>query len=194
MNKYKEKFAIKTEARTLEDALIGADVFIGVSVKDVLTEKMLLSMAKNPVIFAMANPNPEIKPEIAKSIRSDVIIATGRGDYPNQVNNVLCFPYLFRGALDVQATKITIEMKVAVAEALAKIAQLPVPDYIKDMFPSRVLEFGPEYIIPTPFDKRNLIEIAPKVAEIAMQLGLARKQINITEYKKSLEEKELNLI
>ena len=157
MNKYKEVFANETKARTLSDAIIGADVFLGMSAAGVLKPEMVKTMANNPIIFALANPNPEITPEEAKKARDDVIIATGRSDYPNQVNNVLCFPYLFRIALDMRAKSITDEMQIGAVKALSSLAKEPVDsEELKKAYPNRSFEFGREYFLPLPFDKRIL--------------------------------------
>lgn len=182
MNKYKDKHAINTKARTLADAVVGCDVLIGVSVKDAFTVEMIQSMAKDPIVFAMANPNPEITPDVAKSAREDVIIGTGRSDYPNQVNNLLCFPYLFRGALDCMSSKITINMKIAVSEALAALAKTDVPEAVLKAYQGREFKFGKDYLIPTPFDPRLIYTIAPAVIKAAVQDGVARKEINIEDY------------
>jgi malate dehydrogenase (oxaloacetate-decarboxylating)(NADP+) len=187
MNEYKARFAKETEARTLEDALRGADVFIGLSVADVVTQEMVRLMADKPIIFAMANPDPEIKYELAKEARPDAIVATGRSDYPNQVNNVLGFPFIFRGALDVQARQINEEMKLAAAKALAALTREDVPDSVLKAYNLEVLKFGPDYIIPKPFDPRVLLWVAPAVAEAAIRTGLARRQIDITAYRDQLE-------
>ena len=176
MNQWKSAHAAKTDARTLEDAMKGADVFLGVSVKGAVTQDMLMSMADNPVIFAMANPDPEITPEDAHEVRVDAIVATGRSDYPNQVNNVLGFPYLFRGALDIHARAINDEMKIACAEALAALAREDVPDEVAMAY-GRNLTFGRDYIIPTPFDPRLIHRIPPAVARAGMQTGAARRPI-----------------
>jgi malate dehydrogenase (oxaloacetate-decarboxylating)(NADP+) len=165
MNQWKSAHAVKTDARTLTEALDGADIFIGLSVKGALTGEMLKSMGKDPIIFAMANPDPEITPEEAHEIRPDAIVATGRSDYPNQVNNVLGFPYIFRGALDVQATTINEEMKIACAEALAALAREDVPDEVAAAYNDERLRFGPNYIIPVPFDPRLIRDIPPAVAK-----------------------------
>ncbi len=186
MNKYKERFAVDTDARTLGDALRGADVFYGLSVANVMTPEMVKSMAEDPIIFAMANPDPEIKPELAKEARKDVIIATGRSDYPNQVNNVLGFPFIFRGALDVRARQINEEMKFAASKALAALAKEDVPDSVIRAYGSAPIKFGREYIIPKPLDPRVLLWEAPAVAEMAMKTGAARKTIDIAEYKEQL--------
>ena len=188
MNEYKERLAAKTEARTLADAMVGADIFFGVSAKGALSTDMLRSMAKDPIVFAMANPDPEITPPEAKEVRSDVIIGTGRSDYMNQVNNVLCFPFLFRGALDVQASAINDEMKLATVKALAELAKLDVPDSVRRAYPGEDIQFGRDYIIPKPFDPRVLLHVAPAVAQAAMDSGVARKPIkDMQKYRDSLE-------
>ena len=188
MNPYKEFFAVDTKARTLADAMKGADVFAGVSVKGVVTKDMVKSMAKDPIIFAMANPDPEIMPEDAFDARKDVIMATGRSDYPNQVNNVLGFPFIFRGALDVMASAINEEMKLAAAHALADLAKEDVPDSVMKAYGGQKLRFGREYIIPKPLDPRVLLWEAPAVAKAAMETGVARKPIdNLDAYRDSLE-------
>lgn len=176
MNQWKSAHAIKTELRTLEDAMEGADVFLGVSVKGAVTQDMVKSMADNPVIFAMANPDPEITPEEAHEVRVDAIVATGRSDYPNQVNNVLGFPYLFRGALDIHARAINDEMKIACAHALARLAREDVPDEVALAY-GKSLSFGRDYIIPTPFDPRLIHRIPPAVAKVGMDTGVARRPI-----------------
>jgi malate dehydrogenase (oxaloacetate-decarboxylating)(NADP+) len=176
MNQWKSAHAVKTDLRTLEDAMKGADVFLGVSVKGAVTSEMVASMAKDPVIFAMANPDPEITPEEAQAVRADAIVATGRSDYPNQVNNVLGFPYLFRGALDIHARAINDEMKIACANALAALAREDVPDEVAMAY-GRKLTFGREYIIPTPFDPRLIWRIPPAVARAGMDTGVARRPI-----------------
>ncbi|MDF1731064.1 MULTISPECIES: NADP-dependent malic enzyme [unclassified Minwuia] len=177
MNQWKSAHAAETDARTLEDAMVDCDVFFGLSVAGAVTKKMVASMADNPVIFAMANPDPEITPEDIAEVRSDAIVATGRSDYANQVNNVLGFPYIFRGALDVRATTINEQMKIAAAEALADLAREDVPDEVARAYRGTRLQFGPEYIIPTPFDPRLISAIPPAVAEAAMASGVARKPI-----------------
>ena len=188
MNPYKEFFAIDTKARTLADAMAGADVFAGVSVKGVVTKEMVQSMAKDPIIFAMANPDPEILPEDAFEARKDVVMATGRSDYPNQVNNVLGFPFIFRGALDVMATAINDEMKMAAAKALAKLAKEDVPDSVIKAYGGEKIRFGRSYLIPKPLDPRVLLWEAPAVAKAAMETGVARKPIeNLDAYRDSLE-------
>jgi len=177
MNPYKEYFAIDTPLRTLAEAMKGADVFLGLSVKDLVSQDMVKSMAKNPIVFAMANPDPEITYPDAKEARPDVIMATGRSDYPNQVNNVLGFPFIFRGALDVRATAINEEMKLAAAQALAKLAKEPVPENVRAAYGGISLEFGRDYIIPKPFDPRVLYWEAPAVAKAACETGVAQHPI-----------------
>ncbi|AZO49344.1 MAG: NADP-dependent malic enzyme [Mesorhizobium sp.] len=177
MNQWKSAHAVKTEARSLAEALDGADVFLGLSAKGALTTKMVQSMARNPIIFAMANPDPEITPEEVAEIRTDAIMATGRSDYPNQVNNVLGFPYIFRGALDVRATTINDEMKIAAARALAELARRDVPDDVAAAYQGNRPKFGPNYIIPVPFDPRLIAAIPLAVAKAAMESGVARKPI-----------------
>ena len=186
MNKYKERFLVETDARTLADAVRGADVFYGLSVANVLTPDMVKSMAKDPVVFAMANPDPEIKYELAKEARKDVVIATGRSDYPNQVNNVLGFPFIFRGALDVRARAINDEMKFAASKALAALTKEDVPDSVLRAYGVDSLKFGREYIIPKPLDPRVMLWESPAVAEMAMKTGVARKTIDIDEYREQL--------
>ncbi|MGW8312364.1 MAG: NADP-dependent malic enzyme [Desulfuromonadales bacterium] len=178
MNEYKERLAAETDARTLEDAMKGADIFFGVSAKGALTPEMLRSMAKDPIVFAMANPDPEITPPEAKAVRDDVIIGTGRSDYNNQVNNVLCFPFLFRGALDTHASAINDEMKLAAVKALAELAKQDVPDSVRKAYGGEVIKFGREYLIPKPFDPRVLLHVAPAVAQAAMDSGVARRPID----------------
>jgi malate dehydrogenase (oxaloacetate-decarboxylating)(NADP+) len=180
MNQWKSAHAVMTKARTLADALEGADVFFGLSVKGAVTPEMVRSMASRPIIFAMANPDPEITPEDVAAVRSDAIMATGRSDYPNQINNVLGFPYIFRGALDVRATTINMEMKIAAAKALAELAREDVPDEVAAAYGARP-KYGPDYIIPVPFDPRLISFIPPAVAAAAMDTGVARKPIIDTE-------------
>jgi malate dehydrogenase (oxaloacetate-decarboxylating)(NADP+) len=177
MNQWKSAHAVKTEARTLADAMEGADVVFGLSAKGALTPKMVQSMAKNPIIFAMANPDPEITPEEVAEIRTDAIMATGRSDYPNQVNNVLGFPYIFRGALDVRATTINDAMKIAAAEALARLAREDVPDDVAAAYQGNRPRFGPNYIIPVPFDPRLISAVPVAVAKAAMESGVAGRPI-----------------
>src|SRR5688572_19993914 len=187
MNQYKDRLAVEDKGhRTLADAMEGADVFYGLSVANVLSPEMVKIMAQDPIIFAMANPDPEIKPELAREARRDVIIATGRSDYANQVNNVLGFPFIFRGALDVRAKAINEEMKFAASRALAALAKEDVPDSVIRAYGGESIKFGREYILPTPLDPRVLLWEAPAVAEAAMQTGVARKQIDIDEYREQL--------
>ncbi len=167
--------------------MAGADVFIGLSVADVVTQEMVRSMADRPIIFAMANPDPEIKYDLAKEARPDVIVATGRTDFPNQVNNVLGFPFIFRGALDVRARQINEEMKLAAAQALAALAREDVPDSVLKAYNLEMLKFGPDYIIPKPFDPRVLLWVAPAVAEAAMQSGVAYQPVDLDAYRQQLE-------
>ena len=174
LNPYKSAFAVQTDKRSLADAMIDADAFIGVSGPDILTADMLASMASNPVVFALSNPDPEINPELAHSVRSDMIMATGRSDYPNQVNNVLGFPFIFRGALDVRASRINEEMKIAAVRALQKLTRETVPESVLKAYGVDSLTFGPEYILPKPFDPRLKDIIAPAVAKAAVDSGVAR--------------------
>jgi len=186
MNEYKARFAARTRARTLADAVRDADVFYGLSAADLLTAEMVKTMAKRPLIFAMANPDPEIRYEVAKGVRPDAIVATGRSDYPNQINNVLGFPFIFRGALDVRARAINEEMKVAAAQALARLAKQDVPDSVLHPYDLESLRFGPEYILPKPFDPRVLLWESPAVAQAAMETGVARISIDLDEYRHQL--------
>jgi malate dehydrogenase (oxaloacetate-decarboxylating)(NADP+) len=174
LNPYKQEFACETSRRTLADALVDADVFIGVSGPNLVTPEMLTSMATNPIVFALSNPDPEIAPEVAQQTRADLIMATGRSDYPNQVNNVLGFPYIFRGALDVRATCINTAMKVAAVKSLAALAHEPVPQEVLDAYGVAQLEFGRDYIIPKPFDPRLRETVSNAVAEAAVASGVAR--------------------
>ncbi len=175
MNPYKEEFAVDTKARTLAEAMNGADLFLGLSVAGALKPEMLKSMADRPIVFSLANPMPEIMPEEAKAARPDVLIATGRSDYPNQVNNVLGFPFIFRGALDVRASDINEEMKMAASEQIAKLArEKEIPDSVKRAYQNRDFTFGPQYLIPTPFDPRVVLWVAPAVAQAAVDTGVAR--------------------
>jgi malate dehydrogenase (oxaloacetate-decarboxylating)(NADP+) len=188
LNPYKEYLAVDTDKRTLADAMKGADVFCGVSAKGIVTRDMVRSMADQPIVFAMANPDPEITYEDATAARQDIIMATGRSDYPNQVNNVLGFPFIFRGALDVRARAINDEMKVAASLALAKLAKQDVPESVARAYGGRKIEFGREYIIPKPFDPRVLLWEAPAVAQAAVETGVARQPIlDVEAYKDSLE-------
>ncbi len=188
MNKYKDEFAVNTKARTLADALVDADVFIGCSAKGLVTGDMVKTMAKNPIIFAMANPDPEITPAEVHAVRDDAIMATGRSDYPNQVNNVLGFPFIFRGALDVRAKKINMQMKLAAVKALADLAKEEVPEEVKLAYGGEDFKFGTNYLIPKPFDARVLTRVTPAVARAAMETGVARIQIpDLQAYARSLE-------
>ncbi len=187
MNPYKERFAVETKARTLADAVKDADVFLGLSTKDVLTPEMVKTMAKAPLIFALANPDPEIRYDVAKQARPDAIVGTGRSDYPNQINNVLGFPFIFRGALDVRAKAINEEMKVAAAKALAALAKEDVPDSVLKAYGLDALRFGPEYIVPKPVDPRVLLWEAPAVARAAIESGVARKTLDLAKYREQLE-------
>jgi malate dehydrogenase (oxaloacetate-decarboxylating)(NADP+) len=190
MNKHKDEFASDTKARTLADALVDADVFVGLSQAGLVTPDMVASMAAAPIIFAMANPDPEISPREVRRVRDDAIVATGRSDYPNQVNNVLGFPFIFRGALDVRARRINESMKRAAVMALAELARRgeEVPKAVRDAYPSDVFDFGRDYIIPKPFDPRILSFVAPAVAQAAMESGVARRKIDLVEYGKRLEQ------
>ena len=185
----KAVFAQGSKPASLADVIKGADVFIGLSAADVLTPEMLQTMQPNPIVFAMANPNPEIKYEVARAARPDALLATGRSDLPNQINNVLCFPFLFRGALDVRALAINDEMKVAASQALADLAKLPVPDAVLKAYNLKSLSYGPDYILPKAYDHRIGIVQASAVAEAAMKSGAARIAIDIEGYRKQLEQK-----
>ncbi|MFV9878211.1 MAG: NADP-dependent malic enzyme [Anaplasma ovis] len=178
MNEWKLKHTIETKERDLKDAMKGADIFIGLSVRDVVSKEMLLSMNKNPIIFALANPYPEVNPELAREVRPDAIIATGRSDYSNQINNVMGFPYIFRGALDVRAKSVNNEMKLAAAEALAMLAREVVSDEVLEAYGGRGMGYGKDYIIPTPFDPRLLSVVSPAVAKAAINSGVARRKID----------------
>jgi len=189
LNKYKQEFAFDTPDRTLEDAMKGADMVLGLSGADLIDPEWVKTMSEeSPIIFACANPNPEIKPPLAKEARPDIIIGTGRSDYPNQVNNVLGFPQIFRGALDVRATKITENMKMAASKALAALAKEPVPEHVKAAHGRETMEFGPDYIIPSPFDRRVLVYVASAVAQAAVEDGVARvKEFDLEAYKTKLQ-------
>ncbi|HLT58454.1 MAG TPA: NADP-dependent malic enzyme [Limnochordales bacterium] len=187
MNPYKEAFAQETDMTTLEEVLVGADVLVGLSVAGAVTPEMLKSMAERPIVFALANPDPEIPYDVAKEVRPDAIVATGRSDFPNQVNNVLGFPFIFRGALDVQAQAINEAMKVAAARALADLARQPVPDVVLRAYGLDQLRFGPDYIIPKPLDPRVLLWVAPAVAKAAIESGVARVQLDLDAYVERLE-------
>jgi malate dehydrogenase (oxaloacetate-decarboxylating)(NADP+) len=177
LNQWKSAHATKTKLRTLEEALVGSDIFFGLSKGGIVSQKMVESMNDKPIIFAMANPEPEILPEMVREVRPDAIIATGRSDYPNQVNNVLGFPYIFRGALDVRATTINLEMKIAAAKAIASLAKEDVPDEVANAYPGKRPQYGPDYIIPSTFDPRLISKVPPAVAKAAMDSGVARKAI-----------------
>lgn len=187
LDPYKAKFAQKTKKKTLADAMAGADVFVGLSVAGVVTKEMVASMAPTPIIFALANPDPEISPEDIESVRKDAIIATGRTDYPNQVNNVLGFPFIFRGALDVRARSINEEMKMAATRALADLAKQDVPEAVAAAYGQTTFEFGRDYLIPKPFDPRVLLFVAPAVAEAAVKTGVARIEMDLVGYRNRLE-------
>lgn len=174
LNKYKEEFAIKTRDKTLKDAMRGADMFLGLSKPKILTDDMVKNMSAHPIIFALANPVPEIMPEDVKRLRKDAIVGMGRSDYPNQINNILGFPFIFRGALDVRANKITENMKIAAANALAKLAKEPASDELKQMYAGEVLEFGVDYVIPKPFDKRVKAAVSTAIATAAVKDGVAK--------------------
>ena len=187
LDESKQRYCQKTEARTLADVVKGADVFLGCSAAGVMTAEMVKSMADKPIILALANPEPEIRPELAQAARPDCIIATGRSDYPNQVNNVLCFPYIFRGALDCGATKINEAMKLACVREIAALAKAETSDEVAAAYPGRELKFGPDYLIPTPFDVRLILRIAPAVAQAAMDSGVASRPIaDMEAYRQSL--------
>ena len=191
LNAYKQKHAVDTDCRTLREAIAGADVFIGVSAANVLSGEDVQKMADFPAIFAMANPDPEIDPAVvAEALKGrKYVMVTGRSDYPNQINNVLGFPYLFRGALDVRARTINKEMKVAAANALAALARQPVPQAVKDLYPNETLEFGTGYIIPKPFDRRLFVEVSYAVAEAAVKTGVAGKTVDLAAYRADLEKR-----
>jgi malate dehydrogenase (oxaloacetate-decarboxylating)(NADP+) len=188
MNKYKDEFAVDTKARTIGDALVGADAMIGCSARGVVSALMIKTMGKDPIIFAMANPDPEIYPHEVHAVRDDALMATGRSDYPNQVNNVLCFPFIFRGALDVRARKINMEMKLAAVKAIAELAKEEVPEEVKLAYSGEDFKFGKNYLIPKPFDPRVLTRVTPAVADAAMKSGVARIQIeDLHAYARALE-------
>ncbi len=186
VNQYKAEFAVETDARTLEEAMVGADVFLGLSVAGALKPEVVKTMAKDPIIFALANPDPEIKPEDAYAVRPDAIVGTGRSDYANQINNVLGFPFIFRGALDVYASTINEEMKMAASKALAQLAHEDVPDSVLTAYGQKSIKFGREYLIPKPLDPRVLLWVSPAVAQAAMESGVARRQLDLNEYRDQL--------
>src|SRR6187551_2739167 len=191
LDQWKSAHAVATDKKNLAEALVGADVFLGLSAAGALKPEMVEKMAKEPIIFAMANPDPEIWPPDAKEVRPDAIIATGRSDFPNQVNNVLGFPFIFRGALDVRATGINEEMKIAAAEALAELAREPVPEEVAAAYGGRMQSFGPDYIIPAPFDPRLMEVVASAVAEAAGKTGVAQKPVlNIDDYRAALRARQ----
>jgi malate dehydrogenase (oxaloacetate-decarboxylating)(NADP+) len=187
LDPYKAKFANKTKARTIAEALVGADVFVGLSVAGAITGEMIAKMAKKPIVFALANPEPEILPDQVRAVRSDAIIATGRSDFANQVNNVLGFPFIFRGALDARATEVNEEMKMAATRALAALAKENVPDSVSRLYGLRSVKFGPDYLIPFPFDPRVLLWVAPAVAWAAVASGVAKEMIDLEQYREQLE-------
>lgn len=187
LDPYKAKFANKTKARTIAEALVGADVFVGLSVAGAITGEMVAKMAKKPIVFALANPEPEILPDQVRAVRSDAIVATGRSDFPNQVNNVLGFPFIFRGALDARATQVNEEMKMAATRALAALAKEDVPDSVSRLYGLRSVKFGPDYLIPFPFDPRVLLWVAPAVAWAAVASGVAKEMIDLEHYREQLE-------
>jgi len=193
INSYKAPFARKTGLKTLADALKNADVFIGVSKADSLSPEMLLSMAKNPVVFAMANPDPEIDPGLARETRTDVILATGRSDFPNQINNLLCFPFIFRGALDTRSRRINDAMKLAAVKAIAGLARTEAPPFVLEAYGLKSLSFGRDYILPKPFDPRLLSAVSPAVAQSAMESGEAQKKIDMSRYAADLLKKSEQL-
>src|SRR5687767_15051752 len=189
MDPYKARFANETDRHTLADALVGADVFVGLSVAGAVSGEMIASMGDRPIVFALANPEPEILPDEVRAVRSDAIIATGRSDYPNQVNNVLGFPFIFRGALDARATQVNEEMKMAATRALAALAKEDVPESVSRLYGLRSVKFGPEYLIPFPFDPRVLLWVAPAVAWAAVASGVAKQMIDLDAYREQLEER-----
>jgi len=186
LNKYKQPWAVDMNISTLAEAMVDADVIVGNSVANCITQDMVKTLAPDAMLFVMANPDPEIKPELAWEVRPDLMIGTGRSDYPNQINNVLGFPYIFRGALDVRAKAVNMEMKLAACHALAELAKKPVPQYVKDAYNGADLKFGKEYILPKPFDRRVFVDVSTAVAKAAMESGVARLNIDIEEYKQKL--------
>jgi malate dehydrogenase (oxaloacetate-decarboxylating)(NADP+) len=189
LNNYKQEFSIDTDERTLDDAIMGADMLLGLSSGNIVTQDMVKTMAQDAIIFACANPTPEITPDKVHEVRPDIIAGTGRSDYPNQVNNVLGFPFIFRGALDVGAKKITENMKMSAAKALAQLAKEPVPYYVKAAYGNPNMEFGRDHIIPTPFSKEVLIWVASAVAKSAVEDGVTDiKEFDVEDYKKKLRD------
>ena len=182
LDESKQRYCQKTEHKTLAEVVSGADVFLGCSAAGVLTAEMVKTMADRPIILALANPEPEIRPELAKAARPDCIVATGRSDYPNQVNNVLCFPYIFRGALDAGASTITLEMEIAAVHAIAELAQAEQSEVVAAAYVGEQLAFGPEYLIPKPFDPRLMMKIAPAVAQAAADSGVALRQHRVLHF------------
>ncbi len=190
LDETKARYATDKDLETLEDALIGADVFLGLSIANILSPEALMTMAENPIVFALSNPNPEIAYELAMDTRKDIIMATGRSDHPNQVNNVLGFPYIFRGALDVRATTINEEMKLAAVRAIADLTKQTVPEMVMKAYGAKSMKFGIDYLIPKPLDPRLITTISPAVAQAAMDSGVARIEIkDWTQYKRELEER-----
>ena len=197
LNKYKDEFARDVKEGGIKDAMIDADIFLGLSKGGIVSKEMVTSMAARPLIFALANPDPEILPDDVYEVREDAIVATGRSDYPNQINNVLGFPYIFRGALDVRATEITENMKMAATKAIAALAKEPVPDYISAAYDGATMQYGPDYIIPKPFDRRVLIWEASAVAQAAVEEGVAKftkEEFDIEIYREELEARLLTLL
>ena len=195
LNKYKQPYAIDEDLKTLADAMKGADAVIGNSVANNITQEMVKTLAPNAFLFVLANPDPEIKPELAKEVRDDLIIATGRSDYPNQINNVLGFPFIFRGALDVRAKAVNMEMKIAACHALANLAEKEVPQYVKDAYAGIDIKFGPEYILPKPFDRRVFVDVSLAVAKAAIESGIARIKVdNIEEWEKQYKEHLIKML
>jgi malate dehydrogenase (oxaloacetate-decarboxylating)(NADP+) len=186
LNKYKQPWAIDEDIETLADALVNADAVVGNSVANCITQEMVKTLAPDAMLFVLANPDPEIKPELALEVRDDLIIGTGRSDYPNQINNVLGFPFIFRGSLDVRAKAVNMEMKIAACKALAELAEKPVPQYIKDAYNGIDLKFSKEYVLPKPFDRRVFVDLSVAVAKAAMDSGVARITLDIEEYKQKL--------
>ncbi|NRA73819.1 MAG: hypothetical protein HRU36_03650 [Rickettsiales bacterium] len=188
MNQWKERYAVETQKRTIADAVVDSDVIVGLSVKGIVSQDMIKTMNTKPIIFALANPDPEILPEEVKAVRSDAIVATGRSDYPNQINNVMGFPYIFRGLLDTRSIAVNDEIKIAASHSLAKLAREEVPEEVLKTYPGQKLEFGSNYIVPTPFDPRLLYTVSSEIARAAIRTGVARNKItDFDEYKKSLE-------
>ena len=186
LNEYKKPWAVDMDIETLADAMVGADVIVGNSVANCITQDMVKTLAPEAMLFVMANPDPEIKPELALEVRPDIMYGTGRSDYPNQINNVLGFPYIFRGALDVRAKAVNMEMKLAACHALADLAKKPVPQYVKDAYNGADLKFSKEYILPKPFDRRVFVDVSTAVAKAAMESRVARVTVDINEYKQKL--------